>query len=144
MQYKDFTPMNLFKMTIEFGKNIADEWIASKKLEEVADLVTDSKAPHMIVYRVPIAWTRVTSGHEDKQEMSTERVLIDKSISRFESMRSDPVASNSKYVDINVEAKSAEVQAKELKAIEEAKFKEFEADKQDTLMELNSATMQLK
>ena len=50
--------MNLFKMTTEFGKETADEWVASKKLDELADIVTGNKAPHMVVYLVPIAWAK--------------------------------------------------------------------------------------
>ena len=143
MGYKDFVPMNDWKMRQEVGDLTADEWQKSGKLDEEADLVTGSKAKHMVVYMVPIAWTRQSSGHEDRQEMNTEGALTDAGIANLDGMRSDAVATSSGTIRVKIE-KTAEVVAQEQKAIDAAKVKEFTNGVREELMAFGSAIMQLK
>ena len=144
-KFNDSIPMNKFKMTTEFGKETTDDWIASGKLTPEPDPITGSTADHMLIYQIPVAWRRTASGTEDRQDMVTEGALTDKGIQDFESMRADqePSSGSGQKQVVKIE-KSKEDIEKERKEAEAEKIGVFDNNKQNILMELNSAVMSLK
>ena len=139
MAYKDVVPMNKWKLEQEYGAETTKEWIDSKKLPYEKDPVTHSDAPHMRIYQVPIAWTRGSAGHEDKQELSAESVATDKDIENFDSMRT-PVATEATgsagAVVVKVEKTAADIEAEKVAA--------FDAKREEVIIELSTATTHLK
>ena len=134
--HNDFLPMNYWKMCKEFGDKTADAWIAHG-IDYDPDPVTNSSELEFRVYKVPQKWTRKTTGQSDKMVLEADGSAGAEEIANFESMRGSSGSGGTGTIPIKEEPKTKE----ELAKIE---GKEFVAQSQTVLSELNSAIVHLK
>ena len=82
------TPMYLFQMEKEFGKDVVKTWIDSKKLDDKwqADEVTGSTEPHMRLYQIPTSWLDKRDKKTDHLELTGDRGATKEDLANFESM----------------------------------------------------------